>query len=675
MKTLLPFVSVIAIVFAFIVPAQAAEKISRKSLVYKTVGKRKLEMIVHYPPAWKAFDKRASVVFFFGGGWSKGSTQQFDAQADYLASRGMVTARADYRVKTRDGVTPDKCVEDARSAVRWMRANATKLGIDPAKLVSSGGSAGGHLAACMAIEKSVDDAKDDKSISTVPVAMILFNPVLDFTHENIIRRLGDQASVARKISPLHHLNKKSPPSIIFFGTKDGLIVHGNQYWAKAKELGLRSDKFLADGQGHGFFNRGPWKEKTLFAADRFLVSLGLLKGEPTIEVPVVAPAREAAKTQQREKRSDKAERTAAGKGGDDKDQALAQLKQRIDRFYKQFDKNSDGKLSKEEYPERQLPIFDRIDANKDGFTEVEEDVKFRSRSLQARNNPRQQRPQPIKPDHANVSYGPHERNVFDLWLTKSERPTPLVIYYHGGGFRGGDKRSISPALLRALLEKGVSMAAVNYRLTDVAPYPAQMMDCARALQVIRANAKEYNIDKTRIGATGGSAGAGISMWLAFRDDLARPESNDPVARESSRVQAAVVYGGQTSYDPRFIMKLFDTDQVHPALITFFRMKNDKDLNDPEKIKLFEDASVINHATKDDAPVLLYYPQANKPLPKNSSGQQHIHHPKFGAVLKKKMDALGVECVVKHREDYVAGGSVTDDYIGFFAKHLIGRKVD
>ncbi len=163
------------------------------------------------------------------------------------------------------------------------------------------------------------------------------------------------------------------------------------------------------------------------------------------------------------------------------------------------------------------------------------------------------------------------------------------------------------------------------------------------------------------------------MWLAFHKDLADLQSDDPIARQSTRLSCVVVNGGQTSYDPRFIHKLFDTDKVHPALITLFGMKGPDDLGDPQLIKKFEDSSVINHLTKDDPPVLLYYSQANRPLPKNSNGGQHIHHPKFGFVFKKKADALGVTCVVKLREDYQDPGqssaAVVRDQVQFFLKHL------
>ncbi|MHC4173423.1 MAG: alpha/beta hydrolase [Planctomycetota bacterium] len=255
------------------------------------------------------------------------------------------------------------------------------------------------------------------------------------------------------------------------------------------------------------------------------------------------------------------------------------------------------------------------------------------------------------PTHPDEKYGEHEKQAFDLYLVDSDKPTPLFIWIHGGGFRGGDKRSVNATMVQRFAEHGVSFASMNYRLTDVGPYPMQMLDAARGLQTIRHRAKRYNIDPSRIACGGSSAGAGISMWLLYHDDMAKPRSDDPVARQSSRITCAVSIGGQTSYDPRVIKKLFNTNQVHEALIAFYRMKDDKDLNRPELTRLFEDASIINHATRDDPPLYLYYPQANKPLPANSTGREHIHHPKFGFFLKKKTDKLGLKVVLKLREDF------------------------
>ena len=282
-KELLITMTILILVNSVAFTAQAPTEV--KSMTYKTVGDKELKIHVHYPPDWKASDMRPAIVFFFGGGWRSGSVGQFQKQAEYLAGRGMVAARADYRVKSRDNVTPDKCVEDARSAVRWMRRNAKRLGIDPKKLIASGGSAGGHLAACTMIPKSVEADSDDLSISTIPQAMVLFNPVLNFDHEQMLERIDGDKQLARKISPTLHLDKKTPPALILFGTEDRLKVFGDEYWEKAEALGVRADKYIAEGQGHGFFNRSPWLERTLIVTDKFLASLGFLKGEPTIQVP------------------------------------------------------------------------------------------------------------------------------------------------------------------------------------------------------------------------------------------------------------------------------------------------------------------------------------------------------------------------------------------------------
>jgi acetyl esterase/lipase len=344
------------------------------------------------------------------------------------------------------------------------------------------------------------------------------------------------------------------------------------------------------------------------------------------------------------------------------------IRRAVERFFSQQDRNADGKLTREEFPERVRGLFDRIDADHNGAVTQEEDIAFRLARQRNQREPAQRRPMSSPPDHADVKYGPHDRNVFDLWLAVSAKPTPLVIYYHGGGFRGGDKRTINQQLLQRLVASGVSVAAVNYRLTDTAPFPAQMHDCARALQFIRSQAQAYNLDPSRVGATGGSAGAGISQWLAFHEDLADPRAEDPVLRESTRLSCAVVYAAQTSYDPRFIQLLFNTDQVDDALLPFFGMKSAKDLADARFHPLFNEASMIDFASADDPPVLLYYPQANAPLPPNSTGKQHIHHPKFGEALKEKLDTLGVECVVKFREDCPDGPPI-DAYVAFFLRHL------
>ena len=339
------FAAMVVLLSGAVLAASGARVGEVKSLTYKTVGDRELKIYINYPPEWKPSDVRPAIVFFFGGAWTSGTVEQFAPQAEYFASRGLVAARADYRIKSEDGVTPDKCVEDARSAVRWVRKNAKLLGIDPKKLIVSGGSAGGHLAACTMIEKSVEAAGDDLSISTVPQAMVLFNPALNFENEEMMKRFGVDKEVAGKISPTLHLTKKSPPALILFGTEDRLKAHGEEYWKKAEGLGVRAEKFLAEGQGHGFFNRSPWLERTMVAADKFLASLGYLKGEPTVKVPEEA--------------------TAVG-------QRDADMRSRIMSRWVAMDKDADGKISRDEAQGRMKDEFDKIDSNKNGFIDREE---------------------------------------------------------------------------------------------------------------------------------------------------------------------------------------------------------------------------------------------------------------------------------------------------------------
>jgi len=197
-------------------------------------------------------------------------------------------------------------------------------------------------------------------------------------------------------------------------------------------------------------------------------------------------------------------------------------------LFTRLDANKDGKVVRDELSENQKPNFGKIDANSNGAISREE-LNTYTRGGEA-----------IKPTHADVAYGPHERNKIDLYLVESKTPTPLVLYIHGGGFQGGDKSSVSAGEIRGFQREGWSVAAINYRFTNVLPAPGQYLDCGRALQFLRHNAQKYNLDPKLVASTGGSAGAGTSLWLAFHDDLAEPKSDDPIARESTRLVCTVV---------------------------------------------------------------------------------------------------------------------------------------
>jgi acetyl esterase/lipase len=273
-----------------------------------------------------------------------------------------------------------------------------------------------------------------------------------------------------------------------------------------------------------------------------------------------------------------------------------------------------------------------------------------------------------------VAYGPHERNKIDLYLVESKAPTPLVLYIHGGGFQGGDKRPASG--VQAYHAAGWSVAAINYRLTDVLPAPGQYLDCARALQFLRHNAEKWNINPKLIASTGGSAGAGTSLWLAFHDDLADPKSDDPIARQSTRLTCVVVSNGQSSYDPRFAEKIgiprpnFDR---HSFFQPFYNLKPGE-FDTPEAYRRYEEAAPITYLTKDDPPAMLTYSYANEDVTATSNLGLVVHHPKFGIALKEQMDKLGIECVVQYRgakegETVRHGGGEPIGGVDFIRKHF------
>jgi len=272
-------------------PAMTDVAVKHEDKVYKKTPQGELTLHFSLPVDWKAEDKRPAIVFFFGGGWTNGSYEQFVAQSDYFASRGMVAASADYRIKSIHKTEPDKCVEDAKSAVRWLRQHAAELGIDPEKVVASGGSAGGHIAACTALVTAYDAETDPKGISAVPNAMVLFNPALNIDELKLKTQTGaEDRKMFEAITPNRFIKAGTPPAIMFFGTDDKLKVGADQYLSKAKPLGVRAELWTAEGQGHGFFNKAPYAQLTTKKADEFLASLGYVKGAPTVKVPEGAPS-------------------------------------------------------------------------------------------------------------------------------------------------------------------------------------------------------------------------------------------------------------------------------------------------------------------------------------------------------------------------------------------------
>jgi acetyl esterase len=252
--------------------------------VYKKVDGRELRLYVYQPGGKKPESPLPAVVFFHGGGWVGGGPAQFVQHCEFLAKRGMVAVEADYRHLDKSRKEPPMiCVNDAKSAMRWVRSHAAELGIDPNRIASAGGSAGGHLAAFVGMVEGNDDPQDDKSVSPKSNAMVLFNPVFDNGPGGWgTERVGNRYP---EFSPAHNVTKDDPPAIVFLGSADKLIPVKTleTFKANMEKAGVRCETRVYEGQPHGFFNYNGGKNKfyheTVKEMDAFLVSLGWLRAK------------------------------------------------------------------------------------------------------------------------------------------------------------------------------------------------------------------------------------------------------------------------------------------------------------------------------------------------------------------------------------------------------------
>ena len=284
-------------------PSYPPELRDAREEVYKTIGDTKLKLWIFEPEGHKISDTRPAVVFFFGGGWRAGTPGQFEMQCKYLASRGMVAITADYRVSSRNDTKATACVEDGKSAIRWIRTNARTLGVDTAKVAAGGGSAGGHVAAAIA---TVPGFEKDEKTSSVPNALLLFNPALilaevpgkfEVPAEKMASRRERIGTDPKKISPYHHLRKGLPPTIIFHGTNDDAVPYRTVqlYEKHAQALGNSCKLVAFEGKPHGFFNWGRFDNETfretMLASEQFLAKQGWIKGKSTINAFIKRPAK------------------------------------------------------------------------------------------------------------------------------------------------------------------------------------------------------------------------------------------------------------------------------------------------------------------------------------------------------------------------------------------------
>jgi acetyl esterase len=259
--------------------------------VYKTVGDLRLNIYLFKPEGHQQTDKRPAIVFFFGGGWNNGSPAQFLNHCKTLASRGMIAAAADYRVASRHQSTILQSVQDAKSAVRWLRTHATRLGVDPERIAAGGGSAGGHLAACTGLISGLDESGEDLKVSARSNALVLYNPALVLAEvagekiaasslEALLKRSGIELE---RISPYHAVARGAPPAIVFHGTADTTVPFRTvELFAAAMKAAGNVCKLVPfEGRTHGFFNFGRGDSSDYRTALRetevFLTELGYFK--------------------------------------------------------------------------------------------------------------------------------------------------------------------------------------------------------------------------------------------------------------------------------------------------------------------------------------------------------------------------------------------------------------
>ncbi|MBK8090570.1 MAG: alpha/beta hydrolase fold domain-containing protein [Verrucomicrobiaceae bacterium] len=255
-----------------------------KAYIYKESAGKPRQMEIFFPPNHDpAKSKVPGMILFHGGAWGGGSLAQFRIACAYFASRGLVCATSEYRMLTGPetknlpaGETRKRvCVTDAKSAIRWFKQHASELGIDPQRIITGGGSAGGHISALATMNPGLNDPAAPKDIDTRVVAYLWFNPAF----------ATDDHKDA-EIDVLRHLKADLPPAIVFFGDMDSWKKGWDIAYAKWKSLGTTSiDLQIAPGQSHSFFNKDPWQSITLIAADQFLVKHGLLTGQPTKAMP------------------------------------------------------------------------------------------------------------------------------------------------------------------------------------------------------------------------------------------------------------------------------------------------------------------------------------------------------------------------------------------------------
>ncbi|EDM25557.1 probable lipase/esterase [Lentisphaera araneosa HTCC2155] len=358
------------------------------------------------------------------------------------------------------------------------------------------------------------------------------------------------------------------------------------------------------------------------------------------------------------------------------------------QHFDQLDRNQDGNLSQEELQILQKKmaqnknfslekLINHLDKNSDkGISKMELQTVLNSNgnlSTKVSSEPSsniEASPYESK-SFLNLSYGEHERNVMDVWLAKSDQSSPMVIYIHGGGFKGGDKKK-GLRYRDSFLKEGISFAAINYRFLPQTRNG--VFDCfndsKRALQFISSKAQEWNLDRSKFALCGGSAGAGTCLWLAYKDDMADPNNSDPILKESTRVAAVAALNTQCSYDFTKWTAMFELEpqKGNEAELEFFYGLKPGELKTEKGQRHIQDADLVNHISKDDPPLYANNKTRGGKVDINDKG--HVqHHPLHVKALKDKAQEVGLRHQCHAHAIGINDNPEDDTFHGFLIREL------
>ncbi|MSU50654.1 MAG: hypothetical protein EXS37_16470 [Opitutus sp.] len=469
--------------------------------IYKRPGDRDLKIALTLPPEWRAGDRRAAFIFFYNGGWKEGgASRQFEDQAGYFAQRGMVCAQADYREKSKDGVSTDQAVEDICSAIRWLRKNAATLGVDPGRVALAAGSGSVHLPLSVLMAEEIRAKDDDAAISPLPGAIFMFDADLDVLEPAKLMRLvtRDEASAARR---------NFPPTIYFYGARDVLQPHAEKFVARARAAGLPIEGFVETDGLHGAFKFSPWLEKTTARMDERLRELKFLSEHPRIDPP--------------------------------------------------------SKAKPEGLDERVLANQARWQERHQQLAQARKSGAAKKRMAQESRNPPEpvvaETPKtPVRRSFVYKTIGERKLELvvhYPVGWTNEDRRTALLLL-SGGGFNPNDpatgrpnptaeerakagmaivENSLGPGMIPVadyFNARGVVAFRVDYRKrkTDGTLADKAVEDIGSAVRWIRQNAARLGIDSHRVVACGGSSGGHLAASVAALDEFEAADDDRSVSR-------------------------------------------------------------------------------------------------------------------------------------------------